>query len=132
MGKTRKNRQRQRGGSLVNFFKKKKTPLASQGNGNSTIKTNKSNNTVSYSRKVNLDKFVSIKQRKAEAAKQIREQMKRLKNVSNSVREEAFRLMPNNMRNMTRRVYNYKNANTLTNDQLVELYETGNVRSLSV
>lgn len=117
----------------MNFFRKKKAPLASQGNSNTgTLKVNKKNNTVSYSRQINLNKFVTLKQRKAEAAKKIRNQVKRLKNVSNDVREEAFRLMPTNMRNSTRRVYNYKNVNSLSNDQIVNLYTIGKVRSVSV
>lgn len=124
MVKTRK----QRGGSLASFFKKnKKTPVSSASN----IQTTKNNTTVMYGRKQSLANFVTLKQKKADLAKRLRNHAKRLQSVSNAVRNESLRLMNANMRNKTQKLINYKNLNSLSNDQLIELYQTGKVRSLS-
>ena len=125
MAKTRK----QRAGSLASFFKRnKKAPVSTASN----MKTTKNNTTVMYGRKQSLANFVTLKQKKADMAKKLRNHAKHLKTISNATRNEALRLMNTNMRNKTRTLINYKNLNSLSNDQLIELYTTGKVRSLSV
>lgn len=129
MGKTRK----QRGGSLANtfasLFSKKKGPVTT--NTSESIQTTKNNTTVMYGRKQNLQTFVKTKQKKANLAKRLRNHTNRLKGLSNAVRNESLRLMNNNLRNKTRKLLNFKNINALSNDQIIELYTTGKVRSLS-
>lgn len=124
MAKTRK----QRGGSLASFFKKK-TPVTT--NTTPLIQTTRNNSTVMYGRKQSLANFVTLKQKKADLAKRLRNHVKRLKAVSNTVRNESYKLMNANMRNKTKTLVNYKNLNALSNDQLIELYQTGKVRSSS-
>lgn len=122
--------RKQRGGSLASLFTKpKKAPVTT--NQSPLLQTTKNNNSVMYGRKQSLANFVTMKQKKAEAAKRIRNHVQRLKSSSNTVRNASLRLMNANMRNKTRKVLNYKNLNSLSNDQLLELYQTGKVRSLS-
>ncbi len=125
--KTRK----QRGGSLASLFKKKKTPLSSQANtsGNSTVEKNTS--VVSFKRKQNLANFITLKQKKAALAKMIRAHIQRIKNLNNSTRKQALELMNGDMRNKTRTLLNHPTYNSLSNDQLIEIYQTGKVRSTS-
>lgn len=126
--KTRK----QRGRGLANLFRKRK-PLSSVpvATGVIELETPTNNTIVSYKRKGSLTDFTNIKQRKAFAAKAIRNHIRTLKSKSNNVRNEALRLMNNTMRNKTRKLLNAKNLNTLTNDQVLELYQIGKVRSSS-
>lgn len=128
VSKTRK----QRGRGLANLFRKRK-PLSSVpvSTGMIEVETPTNNTIVSYKRKGSLTDFTDIKQRKAFAAKAIRNHIRTLKSKSNNVRNEALRLMNNTMRNKTRKLLNAKNLNTLTNDQVLELYQIGKVRSTS-
>ena len=127
-----KNRTRkQRGGSLASFFGRKKTPVSSQpSNSQPLLAETKANGTVMYGRRMSENTFVAQRQKKAEAAKKIREHIKKLKNANNATRNMALKLMNNNVRNKTRKMLN-QNLNSLTNDQVIELYATGKVRSLS-
>lgn len=127
MWKTRK--QKQRGGSLTNFFKKKKTPVST--NTTPLLSTTKNNSGITYGRTISRENFVAKKQKTANAAKKLRAHIQRMKAVSNNVRNQSLKMMNNNMRNRTRKLLNYKNLNSLSNDQVVELYTTGKVRSLS-
>ncbi len=128
-----KNRTRkQRGGSFANLFRKKKTPVSSQPTNSTPLLTEKKNNgTVMYGRRMSENTFVAQKQKKAEAAKRIRNHIKKLKNVNNATRNAALKMMNNNARNKTRKLLNHKNFNSLTNDQVIELFTTGKIRSLS-
>jgi CRISPR/Cas system-associated endonuclease Cas1 len=128
-----KNRSRkQRGGSLASLFTKKKTPVSSMTtNSTPLLSETKSNGTVMYGRRMSQNTFIQQKQKKAQAAKKIRNHMKKIKNANNATRNMALKMMNNNMRNKTRKMLNQKNLNSLTNDQIIELYTTGKVRSLS-
>lgn len=128
VSKTRK----QRGSGLANLFRKRK-PLSSVPTtvGAIEVETPRNNTIVSYKRKGSLTNFTDIKQRKAFAAKAIRNHVRTLKSKPNAVRNEALRLMNNATRNKTRKLLNAKNLNTLTNDQVLELYNIGKVRSSS-
>lgn len=129
VSKTRKHRQS--GGSLASLFQKKK-PLSTVPTVTAIEVEKTPNNTiVSYKRKGSLANFADIKQRKAFAAKTIRNHIRTLKSKPNAIRNEALRLMNNNIRNKTRRLLNSKNLNTLTNDQVLELYHVGKIRSAS-
>ncbi len=125
-----KNRSRkQKGGSLASLFTKKKTPVTA--NSTPLLSETKSNGTVMYGRRMSENSFIQQKQKKAQAAKKIRNHMKKIKNANNATRNMALKMMNNNMRNKTRKMLNQKNLNSLTNDQIIELYTTGKVRSLS-
>jgi hypothetical protein len=128
-----KNRSRkQRGGSLANLFRKKKMPISSQAaNSQPLLTETKANGTVMYGRRMSEGTFVEQKQKKAEAAKKIRNHIKKIKNANNATRNMALKIMNNSMRNKTRKMLNHRNLNSLTNDQILELYTTGKVRSLS-
>jgi hypothetical protein len=127
MNKTRK----QRGGSLASLFKKK-TPVSTTNNKTPLITASKNNTSVSYGRTAALNNWVAKKQKKAEAARMIRNHIRKLKGVNNATRNTALKMMNANMRNRTRKLLNYKNFNTLSNDQVFELYQLGKVRSTSL
>ena len=124
MSQTRKKR----GGALFNFLKKKAPVTA---NTTPLITATKNNSTVMYGRSASLNNWVTKKQKKAEAARKIRNQVKTFKAASPSVMNNAYKLMDNASRNRTKRLMNYKNINSLSNDQLLNLYFTGKVRSAS-
>lgn len=128
VNKTRK----QRGRGLANLFRKKaplsSVPVTTPGN---YVVENNSVNIVSYKKKQNLGNFITMKQKKSQVAKFLRNHIKKLKSLPNNVRNESFRLMNNTVRNKTRKLYNYPNVSSLSNDQLIELYTIGKVRSLS-
>lgn len=127
--KTRK----QRGRGLANFFKKKKAPLSSQGNTSSSnsVQMTQSSNVVNFKRKMTEGNFITMKQKKTALAKMIRSHVQRMKNVSPEVRNDALKLMNNDMRNKTRKLLNYPSYNSLSNDQIIELFQTGKIRSSS-
>ena len=127
---TRRQRQRktQRGGSLLNLLKKK-TPVTTTATTNITPVS--STNAVSYTRKGSEENFISIKKRKAFAAKSIRNHVKKIKNLSNEIRVNALKLMNDSTRSKIQPLLNYKNLNSLSNDNLIEFYSTGKVRSSS-
>ncbi len=128
MAKTRK----QRGGSLFNFFTKKSTPVSTTiTNKTPLITTTKNNSSVMYGRSTAMNNWVAKKQKKAEAARKLRNHIRKMKSTNNATRNMALKMMNANMRNRTRKVLNYKNLNTLSNDQLLELYQLGKVRSTS-
>ena len=118
----------QRGGSLANLFRKKKAPLASQTN---TVQVKTGNNTISYKRAQSQANFITMKKKKAMVAKMLRNHVAKLKSVSNNVRKDSIMLMNDTLREKTQILMNYPNINSLSNDQLVELYTTGKVRSKS-
>ena len=120
-GKTRK----QRGRGLANLFRKK-APLSS-----SAVNVNRQNNSITYKRKGSLTNFLNLKKRKAFAAKTIRNHVQKLKSVSNNVRASALSMMNANTRAKTQQLLNVKNFNSLSNDQVLELYNIGKLRSLS-
>jgi hypothetical protein len=125
--KTRKQRGRGRG--LANLFRKK-TPLTSQASV-ATVAVNKTGNAVSYTRKASLNSFVNLKKRKAIVAKGIRNHIRQLKALDNDVRTQALSFMNANARMKDELLLNQPNLNSLSDDQLLELYQTGKVRSLS-
>lgn len=126
--KTRKNR-RQRGGSLAKLFSKKKNaPLASK----NTVETTLANNVVTYQRKGSEANFVTMKKKKANVASKLRNHVKKLKSVSPETRNESFKLMNATLRDKMKTLLNFPSFNSLNNDQVVELYTTGKVRSKSV
>ncbi len=84
-----------------------------------------------YGRSAKLNNWVTQKQKKANAARKIRNHVQKMKSVSNATRNAALQMMNANMRNRTRKLLNYKNLNALSNDQLLELYQLGKVRSKS-
>lgn len=122
--KTRKNRK-QTGSGWLNYFRKKNVITT-----NNTVPL-VTNNSVAYTRKGSIGNFVDMKKRKAFAAKSIRNHLKRLKNTSNEVRSNALKLMNNTTRSKIQPMLNYKNLNSLSNDQIVEFYITGKARSAS-
>lgn len=124
----RNRTRKQRGGSLASLFGRKKTPVSSQQQ--PLLAETKANGTVMYGRRMSENTFVAQRQKKAEAAKKIREHFKKLKNANNATRNMALQMMNNNVRNKTRKMLN-QNLNSLSNDQVLELYATGKVRSLS-
>lgn len=123
-----KTRKQRGSGWLNRFMKKKNTPVTSTTNVTPLL----TNNSVSYTRRGSEANFVTMKKRKAFAAKTIRNHVKKLKNLPNNVRAESFKLMNDDVRNKTKTLVNYKNLNSLSNDQVIELYTTGKVRSASV
>lgn len=127
---TRRQRKTQRGGSLLNLFKKK-TPVTTTATATANVTPVSSNNAVSYTRKGSEENFISIKKRKAFAAKSIRNHVKKIKNLSNEIRVNALKLMNDSTRSKIQPLLNYKNLNSLSNDNLIEFYSTGKVRSSS-
>ena len=123
--KTRKHR----GGSFASLFQKKKAPVTTA-NASSTKAQNDSS--VMYGRKNTLNEWVAKKQKKANTAKKIREHVNLLKSKSPSTLDEAYKLMNNETRDRTKRMMDYKNINALSDDQLLELYYLGKIRSASV
>ena len=121
--KTRKNR----GGSLAKLFTKKK-PLSSQLQ-NSTVV---SNNSIYYTRTVNQGNFISMKKKKAVVANMVRTHVAKLKSLNTTTRNESMRLMNDDAREKARTLLTFPSFNSLSNDQVVELYQTGKVRSKSI
>ena len=78
-----------------------------------------------------MNNGVAKKQKKAEAARKLRNHIRKIKNANNATRNMALKMMNANMRNRTRKLLNYKNLNSLSNDQILELYQLGKVRSIS-
>ena len=124
---TRRQRKTQRGGSLLNLLKKK-TPVTTT---TANVTPVSSKNAVSYTRKGSEENFISIKKRKAFAAKSIRNHVKKITNLSNEVRADALKLMNNSTRSKIQPLLNYKNLNSLSDDKLIEFYSTGKARSSS-
>lgn len=123
--KTRKNR----GGSLANLFRKKTAPLSSQTNSiNKTVK----NNSISYGRKGSETNFIAIKKKKAMVAKMVRNHVAKLKSLNEKTRNESMMLMNDAAREKAKILLGFPTFNSLSNDQVVELYTTGKVRSQSV
>lgn len=123
--KTRKNR----GGGLASLFSKKKTPLASQSNSiNKTLK----NNTVTYGRKGSQENFISLKKKKSIVAKMVRNHVARLKSLNEKTRNDSLMLMNDDAREKAKILLGFPSFNSLSNDQVVELYTTGKVRSQSI
>ncbi len=120
--------RKRRGGSLANLFRKKKTPLASQTN---EVEIKTGNNLISYKRTQSEANFITMKKKKAMVAKMLRNHVARLKSASNAVRKESLNLMNNTLKEKTKTLMNYPGLNSLSNDQVVELYQTGKVRSKS-
>lgn len=121
--KTRKHK----GGSLASLFQRKKAPLTTP-----LLTTTKNDNSVMYGRKDNLTEWVAKKQKKANVAKKLRTYAKTLKGKSSDVLNQAYSLMNNETRNRTKRLAEYANINALSDEQLLELYYSGKVRSASV
>jgi hypothetical protein len=121
--KTRKHK----GGSLASLFQRKKTPLTTP-----LLTTAKNDSSVMYGRKDNLSEWVAKKQKKSNVAKKLRTYAKTLKGKSSEVLNQAYSLMNNETRNRTKRLAEYANINALSDEQLLELYYSGKVRSASV
>ena len=120
--------RKRRGGSLANLFRKKKAPLASQTN---KVGMKTGNNLISYKRAQSEANFITMKKKKAMVAKMLRNHVAKLKSVSNNVRKNSLMLMNDTLREKTQMLLNQPNINSLSNDQVVELYTTGKVRSKS-
>ena len=123
--KTRK----QRGGSLARLFGAKK-PL-SQTQRNSSMNVALGNNLHSYGRKGSEANFISLKKKKSMVAKMVRNHVTKLKSLSNTVRNDSLRLMNETSREKAKALLTFPKFNSLSNDQVVELYTTGKVRSAS-
>ena len=121
--------RKHRGGSLASLFQKKKAPVTTA---NSSIATTQNDSTVMYGRKEGLNEWAAKKQKKANAAKKIRDYVALLKTKPSETIEESYKHMDNETKDRTKRLINYKNITALSNDQLLELYYLGKVRSGSV
>lgn len=124
--KTRKNRKN-RGGGLAKLFGKKKAPLASE----NSVEVVTGNNLISYGRKGSQENFITMKKKKAAVAKMVRNHVAKLKSLSNATRNNSLRLMNNTAREKATILLSFPTFNSLSNDQVVELYVTGKVRSKS-
>lgn len=87
---------------------------------------------IQYGRKSSEENFITMKKKKAVVAKIVRNHVAKLKALSNNIRNESMGLMNDDAREKTKTLLNFPSFNSLSNDQIVELYQTGKVRSKSV